>query len=135
MADGEPEDQSLWKLDSDLNSFIVEGTLVEEEEVLASSLPNLDFNGLGKATQAMIRSATKPKRPARFEKLFTSDITDNDAVVSSDSDSDDDAPLVNAGRAAKKKPTHVIDTTSEASSPVVQRQRVRRVIQDDDSDE
>ncbi|KAJ4987411.1 type III restriction enzyme [Stagonosporopsis vannaccii] len=132
MADGKSEDLSLWKMDSDLNSFIVDSTIVEED-VPASSLPNLDFNGLGKATQAMIRSATKPKRLGRVEKLFTSDITENDAVVSSDTD--DDAPLANPGRGANKKPTCIIDSTSEASSPVVQRQRVRRVIQDDDSDE
>lgn len=132
LADGELEDPSLWKMDSDLNSFIVDGTIVEED-IPASSLPNIDFNGLGKATQAMIRSASKAKRPARVEKLFTSDITDNDAVVSSDSD--DDAPLINPGRGASNRPTYVIDSTSEVSSPVVQRQRKRRVIEDDDSDE
>ncbi|KAJ8112152.1 hypothetical protein OPT61_g5413 [Boeremia exigua] len=132
MAGVEAEDPSLWKLDSDLHSFIVEGTIIEEE-VPASSLPNLDFNGLGKATQAMIRSAKKPKRPIRAEKLFTSDITDNDAVVSSDSD--DDSPLVQPGRGASRKPTYVIDSASEASSPVLQRQRARRVIDDDEDDE
>ena len=132
LADGEMEDPSLWKLDSDLNSFIVDGTIIEEE-VPASSLPNLDFNGLGKATQAMIQSATKPKRLARAEKLFTSDITDNDVVVSSDSD--DDAPLVKPGRDTNKKPTYVIDSASEVSSPVLQRKRVRRVVDDDEDDE
>lgn len=135
FADGEEEDPSLWKQDSELASFIVDGTMMEEEEeeVPASSLPGLDFNGLGKATQAMIRSATKPKKPVRAEKLFTSDITDNDAVVSSDSD--DDAPLIKPGKAANKKTTYIIDSASEASSPAVQRKRARRVIADDDDDE
>ena len=141
LADGEVEDPSLWKQDSELASFIVDGTTLEEEEeeVPASSLPGLDFNGLGKATQAMIRSATKAKKPARMEKLFTSDITENDAVVDSDSDSDsdsdDDAPLVKPGRGASKKQTVVVDSTSEASSPILQRKRVRRVIDDDEDDE
>lgn len=135
LADGEEEDPSLWKQDSEFASFIVDGTMMEEEEeeVPASSLPGLDFNGLGEATQAMIRSATKPKRPVRAEKLFTSDITDNDAVVSSDSD--DDAPLVQPGKSVKKKPTYIIESASEVSSPVLQRKRVRRVIEDDDDDE
>jgi ATP-dependent DNA helicase MPH1 len=133
LADGEEEDPSAWKLDSELNSFIVDGTIIEDE-VPPSSLPNLDFNGLGKATQAMIRSATKPKRPARTEKLFTSDITDNDAVVSSDSD--DDEALVKSNRGASRKATCVVDSASEeVSSPVMQRKRARRVIDDDDDDE
>ena len=133
LADGEEEDPSAWKLDSELNSFIVDGTIMEEE-VPPSSLPNLDFNGLGKATQAMIRSATKPKRPARAEKLFTSDITDNDAVVSSDSD--DDVAIVKPNRGASRKATYVVDSASEdVSSPVLQRKRARRVIDDDEDDE
>ena len=133
LADGEEEDPSAWKLDSELNSFIVDGTIIEEE-VPPSSLPNLDFNGLGKATQAMIRSATKPKKPARAEKLFTSDITENDAVVSSDSD--DDVALVKPNRGASRKATYVVDSASEEiSSPVLQRKRARRVIDDDDDDE
>ncbi|KAJ4382864.1 3'-5' DNA helicase [Didymella sp. IMI 355093] len=134
FADGELEDPSLWKQDSDLASFIVEGTMMEEEEeVPPSSLPGLDFNGLGNATQAMIRSATKAKRPVRAERLFTSDITDNDAVVSSDSN--DDVPLVKSGKGAIKKPTYIIDSASEVSSPVQQRKRARRVIEDDEDDE
>ncbi|KAF9699703.1 hypothetical protein EKO04_002412 [Ascochyta lentis] len=132
-VDGEEEDPSLWKQDSELNSFIVEGT-VEEEEVPASSLPCLDFNGLGKATQAMIRSATKPKRAARAEKLFTSDITDNDAVVSSDSD--DDAPLAKPGGGANRKLAFVVDSDSEDEpAPALPRKRARRVIDDDEDDE
>ncbi|KAH6638304.1 hypothetical protein C7974DRAFT_333328 [Boeremia exigua] len=131
MAGMEAEDNSLWRLDSDLQSFIVDSTVVEEE-VPASSLPNLDFNGLGKATQAMIRSATKTKRPARAEKLFTSDVTDNDAVVSSDSDND--APLLDPGKGATRKHICVIDS-SEVSSPVKQRKRARRVVLDDDDDD
>jgi ERCC4-related helicase len=138
FADGEEEDPSLWKQDSELASFIVDGTMMEEEEeeeeeAPASSLPGLDFNGLGKATQAMIRSATKQKRSVMAEKLFTSDITDNDAVVSSDSD--DDAPLVKPGQGENKRPTYIIDSASEVSSPVVQRKRARRIIEDDDDDE
>ncbi|KAF3046519.1 3'-5' DNA helicase [Didymella heteroderae] len=134
FADGEDEDPSLWKQDSELASFIVDGTVMEEdeEEAPVSSLPGLDFNGLGKATQAMIRSATKPKRPVRAEKLFTSDITDNDAVVSSDSD--DDAPMIKPARGANKKPTYIIESASEVSSPVMQRKRARRVIDDDDDE-
>ncbi|UPX11523.1 DNA helicase [Ascochyta rabiei] len=132
--DGEEEDPSLWKLDSELNSFIVDGTVEEEDEVPASSLPGLDFNGLGKATQAMIRSATKPKRSVKAEKLFTSDITDDDAVVSSDSD--DDAPLVKLGGDANGKLAFVVASDSEEeSAPVVPRKRARRVIDDDEDDE
>lgn len=131
--DDEEEDPSLWKQDSELNSFIVEGT-IEEEVGPPSSLPGLDFNGLGKATQAMIRSAAKPKRPARAEKLFTSDITDNDAVVSSDSD--DDSPLVRPAGVANKKSAFIVESASEnESSPILPRQRVRRVIDDDDDDD
>lgn len=134
FADGDEEDPSLWKQDSELASFIVDGTTAEEEEEIpASSLPGLDFNGLGKATQAMIRSATKSKRPIRAEKLFTSDITDNDAVVSSDSD--DGAPLAELSKGMNKKPTYIIDSASEVSSPVLLRKRARRVIEDDDDDE
>ncbi|KAF1932304.1 P-loop containing nucleoside triphosphate hydrolase protein [Didymella exigua CBS 183.55] len=135
LADGEVEDSSLWKQDSELASFIVDGTMMEEEEqeIPASSLPGLDFNGLGKATQAMIRSATKSRRPLRAEKFFTSDITDNDAVVSSDSDND--SPLIKPGKGANKRPAYIIDSASEVSSPVLQRMRVRRVIEDDDDDE
>lgn len=131
--DGEEEDPSLWKMDSELNSFIVDGT-IEEDDVPASSLPGLDFNGLGKATQAMIRSATKPKRPVRAEKLFTSDITENDVVVSSDSD--DDAPLLKPREGANRKSAFVIDSASEGTiSPAVKRKRIRRVIDDDEDDE
>ncbi|KAJ4325129.1 3'-5' DNA helicase [Neodidymelliopsis sp. IMI 364377] len=126
------EDLSAWKMDSELNSFIVEGE--EEEEIPASSLPNLDFNGLGKATQAMIRSATKPKRATRTEKLFTSDATDDDAVVSSDSD--EDAPLVQRVDGANKKLAFVLSSSSEEDvAPVVPRKRARRVIDDDEDDE
>ena len=128
----EEEDLSLWKQDSELNSFIVEDT-GEEEEIPTSSLPGLDFDGLGKATQAMIRSATKPKKPLRAEKLFTSDITDNDAVVSSDSD---EAPLFNPGAGANRQLAFFAESASEEETvPVLPRKRVRRVIDEDDDDE
>jgi len=126
----EPEDPLAWQNDSELASFIIEGE--EEEVVPTSSLPSIDIFGVGAGTQAVVKAATKPKRTPRREKLFTSDITDDDAVVSSDSD--DDAPLVKKG--ASRKDAVVLDSDSEVEedAPVVQRKRGRRII-DDDSDE
>jgi len=126
----EPEDPLAWQNDSELASFIIEGE--EEEVVPTSSLPSIDIFGVGAGTQAVVKAATKPKRTPRREKLFTSDITDDNAVVSSDSD--DDAPLVKKG--ASRKDAVVLDSDSEVEedAPVVQRKRGRRII-DDDSDE
>jgi hypothetical protein len=126
----EPEDTQAWKQDSELASFIIENE-DEEEDIPPSSLPSLDLSGIGRGTQAVLKAA-RPKRPPRAEKLFTSDPTDDDAIVSSDSD--DDAPLVRSEPGVDRKPAVVVDSSSEEDEPVVRRQRVRRVI-DDDEDE
>ncbi|KAI4946800.1 hypothetical protein J4E91_006972 [Alternaria rosae] len=128
----EPEDPLAWQNESELASFIVEGE--EEEVVPTSSLPSIDMFGVGAGTQAVVKAATKPKRTPRREKLFTSDITDDDAVVSSDSD--DDVPLVKYGAGASRKEAVVLDSDSELEEDqsVVPRKRGRRII-DDDSDE
>ncbi|PSN63448.1 P-loop containing nucleoside triphosphate hydrolase protein [Corynespora cassiicola Philippines] len=130
-----PQDTQAYLLDSELASFIVED---EDVEMPPSSLPSLDFgSGLGKGTQAVVRSATKKRRPQRVEKIFTSDPTDNEAVVSSDSD-DDDVPMAR-DRGGSKARALVVDSESEEEemqdSPIVARKRARRVIEDDDEDE
>ncbi|ORY00223.1 hypothetical protein BCR34DRAFT_606324 [Clohesyomyces aquaticus] len=118
------EDTQAYLQDSDLRSFIAADE--EEVDIPNSSLPSLDFGGLGKGTQAVVRSAMKPRREARREKIFTSDPTDDDAVVSSDGDSD-----VRVGNAT------VVDSASEEEDalPVVSRKRARRVVLEDDDDD
>jgi ERCC4-related helicase len=127
----EPEDPLAWQNESELASFIVEEE--EEEVVPTSSLPSIDIFGVGAGTQAVVKAA-RPKRTPRREKLFTSDITDDDAVVSSDSD--DAEPLAKHGAGARRKEAVVLDSDAEAeeNEPVVPRKRGRRII-DDDSDE
>lgn len=129
-----PQDTQAYRLDSDLVSFIAE----DDENVdlpPTSSLPGNSFSGIGKGTQAVLKAAQK-RRPRKAEKIFTSDISDDDAVVSSDSD--DDAPL-RAGKAAKSNArAFVIDPVSETDDddePVVPRKRARRVVEDDEDDE
>ncbi|RAR15620.1 P-loop containing nucleoside triphosphate hydrolase protein [Stemphylium lycopersici] len=131
MGEDEPQDTQAYLLDSELASFIVEG---EEEEVApTSSLPSLDLSGLGAGTQAVVK-AGRPKKTPRREKIFTSDITDDDAVVSSDSD--DDSPLAKPGAGMSRKPSVVIDSASDGDDePALPRKRARRVIDDDSDDE
>jgi ERCC4-related helicase len=132
IGDDEVQDTQAYKLDSELASFIVEDG--EDVDVPASSLPSLDLSGLGKGTQAVVKAA-RSKRALRAEKLFTSDPTDDDAIVTSDSD--DDLPFVKPGAGASKKLAFVVDSTSEDNqdSPIVPRQRARRVIEDDEDDD
>jgi ATP-dependent DNA helicase MPH1 len=131
MGEDEPQDTQAYLLDSELASFIVEEG---EEEVPASSLPSIDLFGVGAGTQAVVK-AGRPKRTPRREKLFTSDPTDDDAVVSSDSD--EDVPFVKPGVGASKKQALVVDSTSEEEEdePIAPRKRVRRVIDEDSDDE
>ncbi|CAI6331504.1 unnamed protein product [Periconia digitata] len=103
----EPQDTQAYRLDSDLNSFIAEDDEDAEVQMSDTSLPELNLSGVGSGTQAIVK-ASKPRRQKIAEKIFTSDITDNDARVSSDSDDE---------------------------VPINPRRRVRRVIDDDDDDE
>ncbi|KAH4076911.1 ATP-dependent DNA helicase [Parastagonospora nodorum] len=133
LGDDEVQDTQAYKLDSELASFIVEDE-DDDDDVPPSSLPSLDLAGLGRGTQAVVKAA-QPKRAPKADKIFTSDVTDNDAVVSSDSD--DDAPLVKKNAGASKSMAFVVDSASEdeENAPIVHRQRARRVIDDDDDDE
>ncbi|KAL6159632.1 3'-5' DNA helicase [Exserohilum turcicum] len=127
----EPQDTQAYLLDSELASFIVEG---EEEEIApTSSLPSLNLSGLGAGTQAVVK-AGRPKRTPKRQKIFTSDATDDDAVVSSDSD--DDAPLAKPRTGASRKQSVVADSASEVEEePVLARKRARRIVDDDSDDE
>ncbi|KAF2442440.1 P-loop containing nucleoside triphosphate hydrolase protein [Karstenula rhodostoma CBS 690.94] len=132
----DPQDTQAYRLDSDLVSFIAE----DDENVdlpPTSSLPGNSLNGLGKGTQAVLKAA-RPKRAKKAEKIFTSDISDDDAVVSSDSD--DDAPLHTSKATTSNARAFVIDSASEIEDddddePIVPRKRARRVVEDDDDDE
>lgn len=130
IGDDEVQDTQAYKLDSELASFIVEDA--DEVEVPPSSLPEIDLFGVGAGTQAVVKAA-RSKRAPKADKLFTSDITDNDAVVSSDSD--DDAPVIRpgAGASASKSLVFVVESDSE-DAPVVPRKKARRVIEDDEDD-
>lgn len=131
IGDDEMQDTQAYKMDSELASFIVEDN--EEADVLPSSLPSLDMSGIGRGTQAVVKAA-RPRRAPRAEKIFTSDPTDDDAIVSSDSD--DDVPLAKPGSIAGNKLAFVVDSSSEEDeAPVVPRQRTRRVIEDDEDDD
>jgi ATP-dependent DNA helicase MPH1 len=132
--DDEIDDTQAYLLDSDLRDFIAGDN--EDVDIPDSSLPSLDF-GLGKGTQAVVKDA-KRKKPRRVEKLFTSDPTDDGAIVSSDSD--DDVPTrVGNGIKASKPIAYTVDSTSEAEEddePVLPpRKRVRRIVDDDDDEE
>ncbi|KAF2132539.1 P-loop containing nucleoside triphosphate hydrolase protein, partial [Dothidotthia symphoricarpi CBS 119687] len=132
FGDDEIQDTQAYKLDSELASFIVEDE--DDDDIPPSSLPNLDLSGLGRGTQAVVMAARPGRRPVA-EKLFTSDVTDNDAIVSSDSD--EDAPLVRTcvGVGANKRAAVVVDSASEDDdAPVVSRKKGRWVV-DDDEDE
>ncbi|KAH9879299.1 hypothetical protein J1614_002738 [Plenodomus biglobosus] len=133
IGEDELQDTQAYLMDSELASFIVEDGDVE---VPVSSLPSLDLFGVGHGTQAIVRAA-QPKRTPRREKIFTSDITDDDAVVSSDSD--DDVPPVKPGVGTSKKAALIVadsdsEDESEEEERVLPRIRQRRVI-DDDEDE
>lgn len=131
-----PQDTQAYRLDSDLVSFIAE----DDENVdlpPTSSLPGHSFSGLGKGTQAVLKAA-QAKRPKKAQKIFTSDISDDDAVVSSDSD--DDAPLGTSKAAASNARAFVNDSASEIEDdeddePVIPRKRARRVVEDEEDDE
>jgi len=130
IGEDEMQDTQAYRMDSELASFIVED---EDVEVPVSSLPSLDLSGVGQGTQAVIKGA-RPKRTPMREKIFTSDITDNDAVVSSDSDDDDDddVQLVTLGPSAK--PVFVVDSDAVEEESMVPRRRRRRVIDDEDDE-
>ncbi|KAL5115306.1 3'-5' DNA helicase [Pleosporales sp. CAS-2024a] len=133
IGDDEMQDTQAYKLDSELASFIVEDA--EDVDVPTSSLPSVDLAGLGRGTQAVLKAA-QPRRAPKAAKIFTSDATDDDAVVSSDSD-DDDAPLARKGANARNGPGFVVKSSSddEDEVPVVNRQRARRIIDDDEDDD
>jgi ATP-dependent DNA helicase MPH1 len=126
------DNTQAYLLDSDLRDFIAGDE--EDVDVPASSLPGLSMGGFGKGTQAVLKSARK--RPRKAEKIFTSDPTDDDAIVSSDSD--DDVPVRKGVGSKPTMPTYIADSASEDEDdePLIQpRKRVRRVIEDDDDDE
>ncbi|KAF2468267.1 P-loop containing nucleoside triphosphate hydrolase protein [Lindgomyces ingoldianus] len=134
VVDDAIEDTQAYLLDSDLRSFIASDN--EDIHVPNSSLPSLDFGGLGKGTQAVVNEA-KPKRQKRLVKIFTSDPTDDDAVVSSDSDDNMLIQKEASGRATKR-PAFVVDsvTESEGDEEAVRLQkRARRPVVDDSEDE
>ncbi|KAF2869430.1 hypothetical protein BDV95DRAFT_608976 [Massariosphaeria phaeospora] len=128
----DPQNTQAYLLDSDLMSFIVGDD--EEDDMPPSSLPSLDFTGLGKGTQAVVKGG-RPKRPKKAEKMFTSDPTDDDAVVSSDSD--DEMPMNKVGGASKSRGVllAVGPASEEDDEPVVPRKRARRVVVDDEEDD
>jgi ERCC4-related helicase len=135
LGDDEIQDTQAYKLDSELASFIVEDG--EDVEVPTSSLPSPDLFGVGMGTQAVVKAA-RPKRVPRREKIFTSDVTDDDAVVSSDSD--DDAPIFRPGVGVTKNSAFVVDSSPDAGEDdleelVIPKKRVRRIIEDDEDEE
>lgn len=129
----DPQDTQAYRLDSDLVSFIAD----DDEHVElppTSSLPGNSFDGLGKGTQAVLKAA-QPRRAKKATKLFTSDISDDDQVVSSDSD---DVPNRTSKALASNGRAFVMDSASEAEDtdgPLAPRKRARRVIEDDDDDD
>ena len=131
IGEDEMQDPHAHLLDSELASFIVEDE--EDVDVPASSLPSLNLSGVGRGTQAVVTAAQKQKS-RRAEKLFTSDPTDDDAVVSSDSD--DNVLFARRGAGTATKIPFVVESASDDDiiEPVVARKRVRRII-DDDEDE
>jgi ATP-dependent DNA helicase MPH1 len=133
------DDTEAYLLDSDLRDFIAGDN--EHVDVPESSLPSLVLGNVGAGTQAVVRGA-KAKRPRRMEKLFTSDPTDVDVVMSSDSD--EDGPLQShTNRKLTRKTTYAVDSASETEveedgedGPALpSRKRVRRVIDEDDEDD
>ena len=130
-----PQDTQAYRLDSDLVSFIAEDDENVEDEVHpTSSLPGLDLSGIGKGTQAVLQAA-QPRRPKKAAKIFTSDISDDDQVVSSDSE--DDAPIRPKNASTVKQRAFMVDSSSEDEvvEPPISKRRARRVIEDDDEDD
>lgn len=130
-----PQDTQAYRLDSDLVSFIAEDDENVEDEVHpTSSLPGLDLSGIGKGTQAVLKAA-QPKRPKKAAKIFTSDVSDDDQVVSSDNE--DDAPIRQRDAPAVKQRAFVVDSSSEDEviEPPKSKRRVRRVVEEDDEDD
>lgn len=124
------QDAQAYKLDSELASFIVEDE--EEVDVPSSSLPSLHLSGVGASTQAIVKAA-QPRRVPKAAKIFTSDPTDDDAVVSSDSN--DDVPPIRLGSGLNKKLAVIVDSSSyEEEDKPVPRQRTRRIIDDEDDE-
>ncbi|KAF2001194.1 P-loop containing nucleoside triphosphate hydrolase protein [Amniculicola lignicola CBS 123094] len=134
--DPETQDKHAYLLDSDLMSFIVEDD--EDVNMPESSLPslNLDLAGLGKGTQAVVKAAM-PKKGGKRDKIFTSDTSDDDKVVSSDSD--EDVPVRKTGGKkgrGKEVLPPVAESATEDDEPVIQpRQRARRAVVEDSEDE
>jgi len=133
----EPQDTQAYRLDSDLVSFIAEDDEdVELEAQLTSSLPDLDFDGIGKGTQALVKAA-KPTTARKAEKIFSSEITDDDAVVSSDSD--DEEGITSTSKPKSRLDAFILDSGSEdgieEDGPVEPRMRTRRIIEDDEDDD
>lgn len=136
------EDTQAYLLDSDLRDFIADDD--EDVDVPDSSLPSINFGNVGRSTQAIVEDS-RPKRPKKAEKIFTSDPTDDDAIVSSDSDDDistRNGVVVEVGN----KVAYVVDSPSDdedededeeiSEEPIVRpKKRLRRVIDDDEDDE
>jgi ERCC4-related helicase len=127
------QDTQAYRLDSDLVSFIAEDDENLDAEVSDSSLPNASFAGLGKGTQAVVKAA-RPKRRKQAGKIFSSDSTDDDAIVSSDSDNDLPT-LRGAAPDASKVAISILDSASDEDGPIVPRKRGRRIVRDEDDDD
>ncbi|KAF2750612.1 P-loop containing nucleoside triphosphate hydrolase protein [Sporormia fimetaria CBS 119925] len=129
-SDGEHNDTLAYLDDSELRSFIA----ADEEDVDIpddSSLPDLDSGGLGRGTQAIVKQS-RAKRPERVQKLFTSDITEDDMVVSSDKD--DGMPTLPG---VNTRQTWAASSDSEAGvkAAVPARRRACRVVTDDEDED
>ncbi|KAJ4287332.1 3'-5' DNA helicase [Kalmusia sp. IMI 367209] len=130
----EPQDTQAYRLDSDLVSFIADDDENLELDIApTSSLPGLGLNGIGRGTQAVMRAA-QSKRPRKADKIFTSDISDDEQVVSSDSD---DSPLRSGTGSLSKARAFVVDSASEDENdePILPRKRARRIVEDDEDED
>jgi ATP-dependent DNA helicase MPH1 len=138
-GEDEPDDTQAYLLDSDLRDFIAGDD--EQIDAPESSLPSLDLGNFGAGTQAVLRSAKKAKRPRKMEKIFTSDLTEVDVAMSSDSD--EQVPLQGPTRVKLiKKTTYTVDSASQGEDEseedqpaLLSRKRIRRVVDEDDEDE
>ncbi|KAF2736646.1 P-loop containing nucleoside triphosphate hydrolase protein [Polyplosphaeria fusca] len=134
----EPQDTQAYKLDSDLCSFIADDD--EVVEMPESSLPMTSFDGagLGRGTQAVVRKAMEGARGRKgiAEKIFSSDVTDNEAVVSSDVEVDEEEEEVVEVVLGKGKGRRaaLLDEEDEDEEIVVPRPRKRRVVIDDEDE-
>ncbi|KAF2277396.1 P-loop containing nucleoside triphosphate hydrolase protein [Westerdykella ornata] len=127
------EDTQAYLNDSFLRSFIADDD--EEVDAPESSLPSLNF-GPGKGTQAVVQAA-KSKKPRRMEKIFTSDPTDVDVVMSSDSE--DETPARGKKMIGlNQRIGYTVDSDEDQEDDgrvLPPTKRVRRVIDDDDDDD